>query len=224
MSEKDKIKKTILKAISLKGKQYFPVHERVRGFHEIYENSETHIVTNNDIIGNFIKIVAKLYVNSDLKGESSLLIPTANIKNADDFAKAETKCVGRALAFMGIGAEYGIASFDDMTEFIQEKEKKEINKEKTAESKKKKFNIMLKGIKMLYPSEVGEIADNILLQNIDESVIAAHINKIVIDIEEHNISRPKDVTMIFETLSSIKRYITQEKEQKDKNNRKASNE
>lgn len=106
------------KAISIKGKDYVMVKDRVLFFNETYP--EGSIVTEllSDWSSDKIVIKATIYPDIDKKrmftGLSQAIVGDGNINKTAALENAETSAVGRALAMMGIGVLDSIASVDEI--------------------------------------------------------------------------------------------------------------
>lgn len=108
------------KTVSIKGKEYVEVNERVKYFreHHIGWSIETEMVSNDDGVCVFkatikddngnVKSVGHAYE----KESSSFINKTSYIENC------ETSAVGRALGFLGIGIDVSIASGDEVVNAI----------------------------------------------------------------------------------------------------------
>lgn len=115
---------TKIKTIKYQGRDYAQVKDRVQLFRK--ENPKGLIDTNATYSPDGTVIV-KATVTKDSSVEGS---PSASgqgfgkVENQKAFEKLETVAVGRALAFLGYGADGEIASADEMEEFIAFKKKK----------------------------------------------------------------------------------------------------
>lgn len=104
------------KAISIKGKDYVLVSDRVIFFNENYPEGSitTELITQPESD----RIVVKATVSPDGKrfftGYSQATIGDGYINKTSALENAETSSVGRALGFMGIGVIESIASADEM--------------------------------------------------------------------------------------------------------------
>ncbi len=129
-----------LNAIDVKGKNYAPVSERVKGFRELCTNGriETEIVDYSDgviTMKAFIydeegKLLATGYAQE--KESSSYINRTSFVENC------ETSAIGRALGWCGIGVDGSIASADEMANAImnQNDDKSTENTQKPAKGQK----------------------------------------------------------------------------------------
>lgn len=105
-----------MKTISIKGKAYVEVNERVKFFLENFKDwsIETELLSNNDgiaIIKAIIKDekgVVRATGHAYEKDGSTFINQTSYIENC------ETSAVGRALGFLGIGIDASIASADEV--------------------------------------------------------------------------------------------------------------
>jgi len=104
-----------MKTINIKGKEYVPVVERVKEFHNIF-NSEGHIVTH--IVSNDEKrvVVRAEIIFGDkvcFTGHSQAEWGKGMMGDVA-LEIAETSAIGRALGFANIGLLDGIASADEV--------------------------------------------------------------------------------------------------------------
>lgn len=109
-----------IKTINLQGKEYVPVHERIRVFRStdmyngwgintrVIKMTDTSVVIKSLIVNNEGKIVSSGHGAGTFKIDKG-------------FEKVETVSVGRALANLGIGIEDGIASIEEMVKFLESK-------------------------------------------------------------------------------------------------------
>jgi len=106
------------KAISLKGKQYVLVSDRILAFNDMYPNGyiQTKIASYKDG-----KVIVKAKVTPDVTnptraftGYSQADEAVGMVNKTSALENAETSAVGRALAMMGIGVLDSIASADEM--------------------------------------------------------------------------------------------------------------
>lgn len=112
-----------LKTISIQGKEYVTVAERVRHFNETYPTGFIQTeVTYPDINSSgedFIRVKAVVMpdVTQPLRfftGHSEEMRGSSAINKKSAVENAETSAVGRALGLMGIGIIEGIASADEV--------------------------------------------------------------------------------------------------------------
>lgn len=107
-----------IKTISLKGKAYAQVKDRVTAFHEDNKNGQLH--TSYEFKEGFT--IFKATVTPDIEQARSFTGHAFGKIGSDKaFEKLETVAVGRALALAGYLADGEIASFDEMQEFEHEK-------------------------------------------------------------------------------------------------------
>lgn len=109
------------KAISIKGKEYVLVSDRVIFFNEEYPNGA--IETSYELIGDTYHF--KACVIPDIKnagrlftGHSQATIGDGMVNRTAAMENAETSAVGRALGMMGIGVIESIASADEMNKAV----------------------------------------------------------------------------------------------------------
>lgn len=122
------------KAISIKGKSYVLVSDRVIFFNENFPNGSitTELLTNPLDE----KIVIKAVITPDVSmptriftGYSQAIVGDGMVNKTSALENAETSSVGRALGMMGIGVIESIASADEMAKAGMSPEyKKSFNK------------------------------------------------------------------------------------------------
>lgn len=114
---------TKVKTISLQGKEYAQVKDRLKEFRENCPNGK--IETSFQMQGE--QVAFKAYVLKD-KSDSSSADATGHAigpnKGLKAFEKLETIAVGRALALLGYSTDGEIASSDEMEEFLSYQESK----------------------------------------------------------------------------------------------------
>ena len=108
-----------MKTISIKGKNYVPVSERVKAIHETIPGEfslETEL-----IIEALPAVVFKatLTVGDMVFTGHSAANPDKAIEKASPYEVAETSAIGRALGFAGYGIEEGIASAEEITKSVE---------------------------------------------------------------------------------------------------------
>ena len=112
-----------IKTITLQGKEYAQVKDRIKAFREDTTNgSITTDVTYNDGVA-----IMKATVISDLASEFSKRATGQAFGKVDGqkgFEKLETIAVGRALAFMGYMTDGAVASSEEMEQFEEYKKGK----------------------------------------------------------------------------------------------------
>ena len=109
-----------MNTIPLQGKQYAPVKERVKAFHE--DNANGAIVTNWFTAFDEEKILCfKATVIPNVENEDRFFTGHAmgGLKQVKSFEKLESIAVGRALANAGYLSDGEIASADEMESFLQ---------------------------------------------------------------------------------------------------------
>jgi hypothetical protein len=105
-----------IKTTDIKGKEYAEVNQRINAFRKLYPNGfiRTEIISNENGV-----VVMKASVGVDNyvmgtglayeKEDSTFINKTSYIENC------ETSAVGRALGMLGIGIETSVASYEEMT-------------------------------------------------------------------------------------------------------------
>jgi len=110
-----------MKTINIKGKEYVPVSERVKEFHEltseiVEKGISTEIISNTDKL---VTVKASITLGeSTYTGHSQASWEKGMMKDVA-LEVAETSAIGRALGFAGFGIVDGIATADEInkTEF-----------------------------------------------------------------------------------------------------------
>lgn len=110
-----------MKTINIKGKEYVPVSERVKEFHETmvkdpYADTSNEIKT--EIISNTDKLVvvkATVFMAGNTYTGHSQAVWGEGMMGKVALEVAETSAIGRALGFAGFGIVEGIASADEIT-------------------------------------------------------------------------------------------------------------
>lgn len=107
------------KAISIKGKQYILVKDRVVAFNDSYTNGS--IIT--ELVENGEQVTVKATVTPDVDKPTRIFTgysqarwddKTSMVNKSSALENAETSAVGRALAMMGIGVIESLASADEI--------------------------------------------------------------------------------------------------------------
>lgn len=106
--------------INIRGKQYQTVAKRVADFRKVYPlwSIETSVRDDED------KVVAKCTIRDEsgrtiATGHAEEYRASSSINKTSALENAETSAVGRALAFLGLGGDYGIASADEVLRAVQ---------------------------------------------------------------------------------------------------------
>jgi hypothetical protein len=104
-----------MKSINIKGREYFPVSERLKAFHEDYKElkiltsilniTENWVVMKADIIDKLGEVLCTGHASEVREG---------NINKTSYVENCETSAVGRALGLFGIGSDKDIASADEV--------------------------------------------------------------------------------------------------------------
>lgn len=113
-----------LKFMDIKGKLYAPVSERVKGFRFIYPNGGivTKIISQTETD---ITIRAEVYDERGVLIASAHASENKNTGNINRFSmveNCESSAVGRALGFLSIGVQDGIASAEEVTRAASKRE------------------------------------------------------------------------------------------------------
>lgn len=108
------------KAISIKGKDYVQVKDRIIFFNENYPNG----MITTELVSDEERVIMKAMVIPDASKPEryftgiSASNPAKNIESQVPHEVAETSAVGRALAMMGIGVIDSVASVDEMRKVV----------------------------------------------------------------------------------------------------------
>ncbi len=121
-----------MKTISIKGKEYVPVTERVKEFRKQYPDFKliTEIVHYDD---NSVIMVAKIYDkdgNVVANGHAQEDRNASNINKTSYVENCETSAVGRAIGMLGIGIDASMASAEEVANAVDRQEtlKQKVNK------------------------------------------------------------------------------------------------
>jgi hypothetical protein len=103
-----------IKTINLKGREYAPVGERVKAFHEAFKEG-TSILTDVEFKEGWA------YVKATVSFEEKVFTGHSFGKLGTEKAleKLETVAVGRALAFAGFAPDGSIASYEEIERFSE---------------------------------------------------------------------------------------------------------
>jgi hypothetical protein len=99
--------------ITIHGKQYITVAERVAEAHKLLEDKGFSIVTEV-LLHAPVVIKATVTIGENVFSGISAANPTKAIEKASPYEVAETSAVGRALGFAGFGIVDGIATADEI--------------------------------------------------------------------------------------------------------------
>ncbi len=109
--------KTKLKTISIHGKEYVPVSERIKEAHEAL--SENFSITTEVLAFDPIVVIkATVTIPKGIFTGISAANPAKSIEKQSPYEVAETSAVGRALGFAGFGLIDSIASADEVTNAV----------------------------------------------------------------------------------------------------------
>ena len=115
-------------SITIHGKEYVTVDERVQEFHETHPDGkiETNLITSID--GKFI---VKAFVTPNVEVSERVFtglayeeVGSSQINQTSALENCETSAVGRALGFLGIGLIGSIATGDEVANAIHQQENK----------------------------------------------------------------------------------------------------
>lgn len=105
----------MVKTINIKGKEYVPVSERVKEFHETLKGGgaiTTEIISNTD---KMVVVKATVTIGEVEYTGHSQAIWGEGMMGKVALEVAETSAIGRALGFAGFGIVEGIASADEIS-------------------------------------------------------------------------------------------------------------
>lgn len=135
-----------LKTVNIKGKEYVTVSERIRYFNEAYKNGmiKTEILSQENN-----QILIKATVIPNIEKPERLFTGLAQeqqgkgmVNTTSYIENCETSAVGRALGFMGIGAETSIASAEEVASAIAKQNRQEIKEPQIKEPQPKEPEVV----------------------------------------------------------------------------------
>lgn len=105
-----------MKTVNLKGKEYAPVSERLKAWHEATKEEETSVLTDVEFREGWAYVKATIeYAKGTFNGHAF-----GKVTEEKALEKLETVAVGRALAFAGFAPDGSIASAEEMQKFYEE--------------------------------------------------------------------------------------------------------
>lgn len=118
--------------INLSGKQYASVAQRIKEFRADHPNSkilsrQSQLENGETVFKAYIWRDRETYISGDLDSADSDGMAKSKPTDGDKekwFEKLQTIAIGRALAILGYLASGEIASFEEMEEFLKDKEEK----------------------------------------------------------------------------------------------------
>lgn len=114
--------RTKVKTISLQGKQYAQVNERIKALHEDFEN----VSINTEFTMIWEKGYCNFKATVKVKKWETECSYTGNafwsLQGVKAYEKLETIAVGRALAFAWYLADWEVASYEEVENFISDKQ------------------------------------------------------------------------------------------------------
>jgi len=124
-----------MKTISIKGKDYVPVNERILEFHKLYKNGSIRTELISEPTSKEIVVKATVIPNIEkldgyFTGYAQEVIGDGLVNKTSALENAETSAVGRGLGMLGIGVLESIASADEIvkaTNRVGTKENPEID-------------------------------------------------------------------------------------------------
>jgi len=145
-----------MKTINIKGKDYVPVHERIKHLRDTCGYSKEmgySIETVHEYYSDRKMWVVHATLTIRIDEEEYTYTGLAQEVESDDYKQVnfssalencETSAVGRAIAMAGIGIDTGIASSDEMTKALRRSEQKPVADNGNKELSDKQFQGMLK--------------------------------------------------------------------------------
>ena len=133
---KDELK---IPTINIKGKQYATVDARVCAFRELYPQGSITTELLEDVDGRCVFKASVWDGPTIISTGHAFEVQTASYINKTSYIEnCETSAVGRALGFLGIGANGSIASADEVKVAIDNQEAEKKSKPKKAQGTPKK--------------------------------------------------------------------------------------
>ena len=112
----------IMKTIKIQGNDYIEVNERVKFFRELYPQGEiiTHLISdeNDKCVFKAEILIDGLCVST---GHAYEMLNVGFVNKTSYIENCETSAVGRALGFLGIGIDTGIASAEEVRNAIDQR-------------------------------------------------------------------------------------------------------
>ena len=106
--------------ITIHGKQYVTVAERVQALHETIGDEKTISITTEVLSTEPVVIKATVTIGENVFTGISAANPSKAIEKQSPYEVAETSAIGRALGFAGFGITEGIASADEIIKSNQD--------------------------------------------------------------------------------------------------------
>jgi len=131
-----------IKTTDIRGKQYAEVNQRIKAFRMLCPNGciTTEILSHENGI---------IIMRASVHDEDGRLLGTgtayekegsSNINKTSYIENCETSCVGRALAMIGLGIDLSVASYEEVSNAIEQQTKKAFpDREKMLELVNKKY-------------------------------------------------------------------------------------
>lgn len=115
-----------IKTTDIRGKQYAEVNQRIKAFRMLCPNGciKTEIISGQDGI---VVMQASIYDEAGhLLGTGTAYEKegSSNINKTSYIENCETSAVGRALAMCGLGIDLSVASYEEVSNAIEQQEKK----------------------------------------------------------------------------------------------------
>lgn len=197
--------------IELKGNQYAKVKDRVKAFHEDYDNGR--IITEPQLEGDLVMFKAQVWPDMENRDRSFTGHSIGKYTGKKKFEKLETVAVGRALAFAGLLADGEIATYDEMTDKDEIKGSDAVDKEEifkkleaaeSMEELKKEYNSLEQSERTNSDviKKVTELKKDFKVDPVSESVsnLDSVTDKIESNLKENDVKTIKDVLEVDETF------------------------
>ena len=185
-----------MKTINLKGKKYAQVSERLKAVH--IENKKVEIKTFLNWIGEKGSVSIEAVVETDKGVYTAHSFWLGTKEKAIE--KLETVAVWRALAFAWYLADGEIASYEEVKDYLEEKEKKETGKKEEKNTDVENKNLVWEFTKVLKEAEPKSKEE---------------LNEIVKSFYQENRNKINEATK--EKLANIKKFYIDKKMKKWQN-------
>ena len=141
-----------IRTTDIRGKQYAEVNQRIKAFRMLCPNGciTTEIISNQD--GVVIMKASVLDEDGKILGTGTAYEKegSSNINKTSYIENCETSAVGRALAMCGLGIDLSVASFEEVSNAIEQQEKTDApDRKKLLEVAKKHYPEGSEGLKKL---------------------------------------------------------------------------
>jgi len=175
--------------VSIHGKSYRMVHERIALMHEELHREGLQVKIETSVVDRFShKIICFkatiTIINGDkifmtASGHAEEVYGSSNINRTSALENAETSAIGRALAFLGYGSEEGISSYEEVKGAV-EQQKKGVDISQITPDNKDKPKLIPKTDKVY--SELEALVNSVKVTEVKKS--DKH-NKYYLSVKEH---------------------------------------